>query len=64
MPQLAIVAIIAIAGAFGIYQIRVSVQSVTEVFTDEKSALNNVAFQLIIGVVATYIVYMITVKGK
>lgn len=64
MPvQLIIVAIVAVAGAFGVYQIRVSVQSVSEIFTNKESALNSVALQVIIGVVATYIVYL-TVKGK
>jgi len=62
MPvQLFIVAIVSVAAAFGIYQLRVSVQSVEEIFTDKNSALNSIGLQIIIGVVATYIVYM-TVK--
>lgn len=51
------IAIVAIAGVggFSIYQIRLAVKDVTEVFTEPESVLNGVAFQALAGAAVVYI---------
>lgn len=46
---------VAIGAGFALWQIRLSVESVQEIFTDESSVLNNVVFQAVIGAAAVYV---------
>lgn len=57
LPFIGWVAVITIAGVAGvsIYQIRLSVESVTEVLTDKDSVLNSFVFQAIAGAVVVYV---------
>jgi hypothetical protein len=43
-------------GSFALYQLRASVESVEEIFTDKDSALNNIALQAVVGAGAVWLI--------
>lgn len=46
---------IAGGAGFALYQLRMSVESVEEIFTDEGSSINTIAFQALVGAGAVYL---------
>lgn len=59
LPAWALVTVVvSIAGATGFvaYELRGTVKSVQEVFTSDKSALNNILFQAVLGAIASIVI--------
>lgn len=45
-----------LSAAFGAYQLRATVNSVEEIFTDDKSSLTTIAFTTVAGLLITYLI--------
>ena len=61
MPLLAFIPVViyltvAVGGGIALYQLRMSVESVEEIFTNEGSTLNSIAFQAIAGAAVLYFI--------
>lgn len=60
---LGVITVLITGAGFALYQVRMTVESVEEVFTNENSALKDVAFNAIIGAIAVAGMWYF-IKGK